>query len=625
MFYEWKGPGIFHGADEYLDISGKLHHFLKSESLGLRIRFSLEASGIHMLLAVYYKESLMPDFSVFINRGYVTVTTRSQGRLLTIADTVACNDGLEHEIVVNGTGDGLKSFLDGRLFCHEKGAVPYCEFGYVGFATVGRGALLNSFGGFFKGVIYSVQIDTGPMEPMEATGSTEPMGSTEPELVDLERGAKESGAFKENKKLCKTPIFCKGMAGVENYRIPALVTTPSKTVIAVADARMDAPGDNPNHIARAIRRSMDSGHSWEEVSLFLDFGGTGREGGAAAMDGQLLVDEETGTVFMLYGHTPAGTGSANSCSGTGFDDRGRRILTDGRGGLYYQEGDGRVFDGRNLDTGYQTDAYDGLYRDGVRIGSVCQGGGELSLLPTAYLQLVESHDDGRTWSLPRDLNFQVKRPYMRFLGPGPGTGLCMKEGPHKGRLVSPVYFSNEHGVYMDAVIYSDDHGSTWRMGESVNEGRRLNGQILTSEAVLDGGALLGECQLLELPGGILKFFMRNPHYKRVAVAFSADGGQSFHDFAVQEDLVNPDCQFHVLRLDSENGPRYLFSGSRNQEERVCGVILESGDGTQSFQPVMLLECGEFAYSCMARLPDGQIGILYEGLDVSIYFTKFSIG
>lgn len=604
MFYTWNGPRVFHGADEYLDISGKLHHFLKTETLGLRICFSLEASGLHTLLAVYYKESLLPDFSVFINRGYLTVTTKSKGRSVVITDSVACNDGLEHEIVISGTHEGLKSWLDGRLFCHEKEAVPYCEFGYVGFATVGRGAFLNSFGGFFRGTVYSVQIGTEPMEPERTEGKGEISG--------------------KNREQDKIPLFCKGMGGAINYRIPAMVTTPSNTVIAAADARIDAPGDNPNHIARAIRRSRDSGDSWEEISLLIDFGGVGREGGAAAIDGQLLVDEETGTVFMLYGHTPAGTGSVNSCPGTGFDNKGRRILSDKRGRHYYQEADGRVLDESELDTGYRTDAYDKLYLNGVLIGSVCLGGGELSLLPTAYLQIVESHDDGRTWSAPRDLNYQVKLPYMRFIGPGPGTGLCLKEGVHKGRLVSPVYFSNAWGIYMDAVIYSDDHGITWQMGESVNEGRSLNGRILTSETVKDENALLGECQLAELPGGTLKFFMRNPHYQRVAVALSTDGGQSFQDVTVQEELINPDCQFHILRLESANGPRYLFSGSCDQKQRVCGTIWMSSDGTQSFQPVKRLECGEFAYSCMTRLPDGQIGILYEGLDVSLYFAKFPI-
>ena len=110
----------------------------------------------------------------------------------------------------------------------------------------------------------------------------------------------------------KIPLFCKGMAGVENFRIPTLITTKSGVTIASADARVDAPGDNPNHICRAVRLSKDSGKSWSEPRILFDFGGEGRQNGAAAIDGSLLYDQEKDTVFMLYSHTSAGVGIAQA-------------------------------------------------------------------------------------------------------------------------------------------------------------------------------------------------------------------------------------------------------------------------------------------------------------------------
>ena len=55
-----------------------------------------------------------------------------------------------------------------------------------------------------------------------------------------------------------------------------------------------------------------------------------------------------------------------------------------------------------------------------------------------------------------------------------------------------------------------------------------------------------------------------------------------------------------------------------------GTVKYSDDGTQSWRTKRLLEAGEFAYSCMAQLPDGQIGILYEGSDLTQYFAKFPL-
>lgn len=597
MFYKLSECQSFNGIDEYLDITGKLHYFLQSKSFGMKASYRIESAGYCTLLAVYYKESLLPDFSVSINKGYLSITTKSKGRLLVLTDTVACNDGKVHELVLNGTDEGLTAWVDGRLAIEDAGIVPYCEFGYVGFATIGRGTLQNQYASFFEGEILG----------MELSQQAYPVPKADTKELQLK----------------KTILFGKGMSGAENYRIPAMITTKSGVVIATADARMDAPGDNPNHIARGVRISRDSGKTWDEVKLALDFGGTGREDGAAAIDGQLVQDEATGTVFMLYGHTGNGIGSVLSQPGTGFDEEGRRILYGRDGKTYVQNEDGTVIDDSGETTPYRIDAYDILYKDGIEAGSVCHGEDRMfTIASTSFLQVIESHDDGITWSSPRDLNILVKKPWMRFMGPGPGSGICVKEGEYKGRLICPVYYSNPEGVYSSGAIYSDDHGKTWTCGLSVNDGRNLDETILCAEKTNAQNAFLGECQMAELTGGQIKFFIRNPIYKRVITALSDDGGASWHSVLIEDALVNPDCQCHILRLEHKGKVKYLYSGSDHQELRVRGSVWLSEDETQSWSKKRLLESGEFAYSCMAVMPDGQIGILYEGLDIALYFTKF---
>ena len=595
MFYELREPHVFNGQDDYLDISKKLHYFLQARTLGLRVVFRLEAAGYGTLLAIGHPDYFLPAFAVCVNMGYVTVMTRRAGRTVICTDTLACNDGQVHELVLNGQEDGLGIWLDGRLIGREREAVPWCEFGYVTVASIGRGIVQNEFRSWYEGEILELSVGTEPIKSSAASVTKGPV---------------------------KKPLFYKGLAGVENYRIPSLLTTSSGVVIASADARMETPGDNPNHIVRAVRRSTDCGETWEEASLFADFGGCGIESGAAAIDGQLLADEETGTIFMIYSHTPAGVGSWLSEPGTGFED-GRRVLRSGGGSICYQEKDGTVTRADGSASGYTVDACDRLYKDGKEIGSVCLRGGELSIAPTSFLQIVSSRDDGKTWSAPRDLNPMVKAPWMRFLGPGPGTGICIREEKYKGRLVSPVYYSNPDRIYSSGVIYSDDHGVTWQMGRSVNDGRICGGECISADSVKSWGAMLGECQVTELKGGILKLFMRNPGHSRVVSAVSMDGGESFQDFKVENSLVNPYCQFHLLRLEGENGtdPVYLFSGPDHESMRVRGRICCSLDGAESFRKGAMPECGEFSYSCMAELPDKTIGLLYEGRDMTMYFMK----
>ena len=55
---------------------------------------------------------------------------------------------------------------------------------------------------------------------------------------------------------------------------------------------------------------------------------------------------------------------------------------------------------------------------------------------------------------------------MRFLGTCPGNGIALRNGPHAGRLIVPLYFNNDQNwlAMCATVAYSDDHGETWQLG-----------------------------------------------------------------------------------------------------------------------------------------------------------------
>lgn len=580
------------GKTGSVDCTGKLHHFLNCQAFSADFRFSTDDPGYGTLLAVYYKESDRPDFSIELHKGIVTVYTRHGGQGRVLSGGPACCDGRSHDLSLRGNRAGLSAWLDGERIFHDPQLVPYCEYGYVGFATIGRGTLRDQFGGYFKGRIERVELSDEDL-PV-------PLGCPAPGPRPV-------------------PLFAKGMANCENYRIPTLVSAGDVTV-ASADARMEAPGDNPNHILRAVRISRDSGETWSPIHTFCDFGGVGREDGAAAIDGSLLYDEQTGILWMLYSHTSAGIGSAASVPGTGFDNLIRKRLM-GRDGEDYFLSDGQVVAADGSPTGFTCDAFGRLFQNGREAGSICHGAERpFRQADTSFLHLIHSTDGGETWSEPVELNPQVKAPWMTFLGAGPGRGLQLTGG----RLVYPIYFGTGEGTsHSSAVIYSDDHGKTWRRGESVNDGRPWEGGVLEARTLSEPRAFLGECQVTELPGGELKIFLRNGLGKYVCTSVSRDGGETWGDVSQELALPDPGCQCGVLRVPYEGGYAYLFSNPADPVCRVRGTVRFSRDGVD-WKTKKLLEPGEFGYSCMTVLPDGQIGILYEGKDLTQQFMKFPL-
>ena len=90
----------------------------------------------------------------------------------------------------------------------------------------------------------------------------------------------------------KITLFESGQQGVHTYRIPALVTTNSGTLIACCDARINSGGDLPNNIDTVIRRSTDGGKSWLPIQNIIDW--SGKEGTA---DPSLVVDRDTGRIW----------------------------------------------------------------------------------------------------------------------------------------------------------------------------------------------------------------------------------------------------------------------------------------------------------------------------------------
>jgi sialidase-1 len=86
---------------------------------------------------------------------------------------------------------------------------------------------------------------------------------------------------------------------------------------------------------------------------------------------------------------------------------------------------------------------------------------------TRRVFITSSENDGKTWTIPKEITELVKKPDWTWYATGPGAGMQIKNGQYAGRLVVPCdHIEAESKRYYSHIIYSDDHGETWRLGES---------------------------------------------------------------------------------------------------------------------------------------------------------------
>ena len=223
----------------------------------------------------------------------------------------------------------------------------------------------------------------------------------------------------------------------------------------------------------------------------------------------------------------------------------------------------------------------------------------LSSKDTRRVFVTCSQDDGKTWSQPREITADVKRADWTWYATGPGSGIQLEHGPHKGRLVIPCdHIEAGTKGYYSHIIYSDDHGETWQLGGSTPEHQ------------------VNECEVVELTEGRLLLNMRNydPSKKNRQVAVSDDGGLTWRDQRFDPALIEPICQAAIERLSWPEGDSsgvILFSNPSSNRDRVNLTVRASFDEGRTWSVEKVLHAGPSAYSDLAVLPNGEIACLYE--------------
>ena len=78
--------------------------------------------------------------------------------------------------------------------------------------------------------------------------------------------------------------------------------------------------------------------------------------------------------------------------------------------------------------------------------------------------VVRSDDAGETWSAPREITREVKRATgATSVASGPGVGIEVARGAHRGRLVIP-FNEGPPDHWRVYAAYSDDGGESWKTG-----------------------------------------------------------------------------------------------------------------------------------------------------------------
>jgi sialidase-1 len=371
----------------------------------------------------------------------------------------------------------------------------------------------------------------------------------------------------------RTHVFRGNQGGYRGYRIPALVRTAKGTLVLSPDARNSRT--DWGWIDLVLSRSTDGGQTWSAQQ----------------------------TISRWDGPPPV---NANGDHLRKFGDKndGKRSSLTFNNQTLIPDADGRVH------LIYFVEYHRAMYR--------------------------VSTDDASTWSDPVEITASAFEPFRkdypwRAIITGPGAGIQLSRGAHKGRLIAPASLicgdgtgkapGDDHRPSVVATIYSDDGGKTWLPGQI----SAWNNRPLVNP---------GESILVELSDGSVMQNIRSesPEHRR-AFTVSPDGISKWSPVRWCQDIWEPVChagltsmagapgQEHILLFsnpDSEHRlhPKQDWCKSFDFRARENLSVRASFDDGKTWPLKRVIEPGASGYSALVTTPDGTIYCAFEhGLDV----------
>ena len=341
----------------------------------------------------------------------------------------------------------------------------------------------------------------------------------------------------------QSSVFTSGSDNYASFRIPAIIKAPNGDLLAFCEGRVNNSGDFGN-IDIVMKRSVDGGNSWSAIQVVVDADSLQAGNPAPVVD---LLDPEY----------PAG-----------------RIF------LFYNTGNNHE-------------------------GEVRKGKGERKVV------FVASTDNGKTWGAPVDISEETHRhgkaEDWRSYANTPGHALQLERGKYKGRIY--VAANHSEGApksrfedYRAHGFYSDDHGKTFSLSESVD---------------FPGG---NESTAAELSDSRLMMNSRNQRgdKKMRIVSVSEDGGNRWVASFFDSTLIDPVCQGSILNIGwKDNRAVLAFSNAATPNRRDSLMVRVSLDEGVNWKYSLLIDHDpdkkkdHTAYSDLVLVNKKTLGVLYE--------------
>lgn len=351
----------------------------------------------------------------------------------------------------------------------------------------------------------------------------------------------------------KVPVFVSGTEGHKSYRIPAIVSLPEGKLLAFCEGRVHGAGDFGD-INIVMKSSSDKGKTWSALQTIVDPDSLQAGNPAPVVD---LTDPlyPGGRIFLFYN------------TGNNHESELRK--------------------GKGLrEVWYKT-----------------------------------SIDGGSSWSEPVNITTQVHRPKQPQINPQynfsedwrgyantPGHAMQFESGKFKGR----IFIAANHSAgdpqpnamdYKAHGFYTDDHGSTFHLGATVN---------------MPGG---NESMATELSGSKLMMNSRNQRgdVKARIVSISSNGGESWDTSYMDKTLIDPINQGSILTIGKRKGKAIIaFCNAADANRRDNLTLRISYDNGNTWSKNIVVDKStngtkdDFtAYSDIVKISKNKIGVLYE--------------
>ena len=238
--------------------------------------------------------------------------------------------------------------------------------------------------------------------------------------------------------------------------------------------------------------------------------------------------------------------------------------------------------------------------------SIAGSGPGLTPDETGQLVLTYSDDDGLTWAPVYSITPEVKNPKWNLFFQGPGAGIVMNDGT----LVLPTQYWSEDKMPFSNIIYSKDHGKTWKTSLTAPKSNTT------------------ESQVVETSPGTLMLNMRDNRGKYRSISTTSDFGTTWTEHPTSRNaLPDPICQGSIIKTTFENKEVLLFcnldTSIRKREKMTVKASLDLGESWPSQYHHLFDERNTFGYSSISMINKNTLGVLYEGIR-NIYFVQIPL-